>query len=286
MIKNLIRDYPEEALEFFNPTIIKRYGKPGKVQFHIQEIKKHSHFDRNLTNDIAVSYTFPSKNRVVLALVEHWSDKAKFDIYRFAHYLIDLVHRFPNAEILPIALFTDREGVWKASPPREIRVTCLDETYLHFRYSLIRMKDHQAEKYRTTKNRFISVLRSAMAWDREKKLALAVEVIKNYGYIENDIKRIEKNLAIIEFFLDVTSGEMDHILQTFDTTKEVRMSIIAKELKKRGFQEGVEQGVQQGMQEGVHRGKVETARAMKKEGIDVAVIARVTGLSAAEVREL
>ena len=45
IIKNLLRDYPIEALEFFNEDIIKRYGYPVKINFNIQEIKKNSHFD-------------------------------------------------------------------------------------------------------------------------------------------------------------------------------------------------------------------------------------------------
>ncbi len=49
IIKNLLRDYPIEALEFFNEDIIKRYGYPVKINFNIQEIKKNSHFDFDLT---------------------------------------------------------------------------------------------------------------------------------------------------------------------------------------------------------------------------------------------
>ena len=45
IIKNLLRDYPVEALEFFNENIIKKYGYPVKINFNIQEIKKSSHFD-------------------------------------------------------------------------------------------------------------------------------------------------------------------------------------------------------------------------------------------------
>ena len=54
MIKNLIRDYPVDALEFFSSEIIKRYGKPIKSTFLVQEIKKHSHYDMNLINDIPI----------------------------------------------------------------------------------------------------------------------------------------------------------------------------------------------------------------------------------------
>ena len=154
IIKNLVRDYPEDALDFFKPEITAKYGKPVKIDFNIQEVKKHSHFDRNMKNDIAVTYTFEDDRRVVLVLVEHWSDRAKFDIYRFAHYMIDLGRRFPGTEILPVALFTDRSEKWLKQPERELVIRCLDETYLHFRYDLIRMKNHEAERYIDTKNKF------------------------------------------------------------------------------------------------------------------------------------
>ncbi len=49
IIKNLLRDYPVEALEFFNEDVIKKYGYPVKINFNIQEIKKNSHFDFDLT---------------------------------------------------------------------------------------------------------------------------------------------------------------------------------------------------------------------------------------------
>ncbi|MDY6969027.1 MAG: hypothetical protein SVR08_10305, partial [Spirochaetota bacterium] len=79
MIKNLVRDYPLDALEFFNPEIVQKYGNPVRIDFNIQEIKKISHQDRNLKHDIAVIYEFANEKSVVLLLVDHWSDKSKFD---------------------------------------------------------------------------------------------------------------------------------------------------------------------------------------------------------------
>ncbi len=280
MIKNLIRDYPVDALEFIKPEIIARYGHPVKIHFNIQEVKKHSHYDRNLKNDISITYTFKNGKKVVLVLIEHWSDKAKFDIFRFAHYVIDLAHRSPEVDILPVALFTDRSGTWHTQPPPEIRISCLDETYLHFRYDLIRMKDHQAEKYMETKNRFIAVLRSAMRYEIEKKIALAVEFIRTYGYIEKDIRNIEKNIDIIEFFLEISKEEKESIINSLEERRESNM--IVQELKKRGYREGI----QQGMQKGIFEEKRATARALIIEGMDSSKISKVTGLPIEEIEKI
>ena len=82
MIKNLVRDYPEDTLDFIKPEVMAKYGRPTKIHFEIQEVKKHSHYDPNLRNDIPVVYEFENKKKVVLTLIEHWSDKDKFDIHR------------------------------------------------------------------------------------------------------------------------------------------------------------------------------------------------------------
>ncbi|MBP7585902.1 MAG: Yae1 family protein [Spirochaetes bacterium] len=317
MIKNLLRDYPVDALEFFKPEILQRYGRPVKIHFHIQEIKKHSHNDRNLKNDIAVSYTFQDGKRVILVLVEHWSDRAKFDIFRFAHYLIDLAYRFPGVEILPVALFTDRSERWIKRPPSEFRVSCLEETYLFFRYHIIRMKDHDAERYRQTKNRFIAVMRSAMKYELDKKIALAVEFIHNYGHIEKDIRNVEKNIEIIEFFLELQDEDKATIVEGLEEKPEVNMTIV-QELKKRayrdglqqgrqhgfqqgrqeglekgiqkgiqkGLQKGLQKGIQQGIQQGITNKAMETALALLDENMPLEKIARVTGLSVRKVKAL
>jgi len=280
IIKNLLRDYPAEALEFFNPDIIKKYGHPVKIDFNIQEIKKNSHFDSNMKNDMAITFTFRKGEKVILMLVEHWSDKAKFDIHRFAHYLIDLAKRFPQAEIFPVALFTDKSEKWIKEPEREIKIICLDETYMYFKYKLIRMKDHEARHYSNTKNRFIAVLRSAMRREAEKKIILALELYKYYSQIEEDIRTVIKNMDAIDFFLEISAAEREEIIKIIDETENRGdvMLTLSQELKKRGFEKG--------RLEGKLEAKLETAAAMLKEKMSVEKISKITSLPLEEINKL
>ncbi len=304
IIKNLLRDYPVEALEFFNEDIIKKYGYPVKIDFNIQEIKKSSHFDSNMQNDMAITFTFENGKKVILVLVEHWSDKAKFDIHRFAHYLIDLSKRFPKTDIFPVALFTDKSEKWIKEPEKEIKIVCLDETYMYFKYKLIRMKDHEARNYSNTKNRFIAVLRSAMKRDVEKKIFLAVELFKNYRKIEKDIRTVIKNIDAIDFFLEIKADEREKIIKIIEASENRRdmMLTFSQELKKRGFekglqegrlagiqkgrQEGRKEGRQEGRQEGIFEGKLQTAEALLKEKMPVEKIAQITGLPLKDIKKL
>ena len=51
-------------------------------------------------------------------------------------------------------------------------------------------------------------------------------------------------------------------------------------------QRGEQRGMQQGMQQGIQQKAREDARKMLDEGFEVAVIARITGLSEKEIKEL
>ena len=64
----------------------------------------------------------------------------------------------------------------------------------------------------SSKNRFIAVMRSAMKYDLHKKIMLAVELLRNYRYIENDIKNFLRNSDIIEYFPAIEAGEKEVII--------------------------------------------------------------------------
>ena len=265
MIKNLVRDYPADDLEFFYPEILKRYGKPSRVDFHIQETKKHTHFDKNLKNDLAVIYEFDNGKHVVLMLMEHWSDKSQFDIHRFAHYLIDLDNQFPEYEKLPVALFTDSSDTWRKEPQRKIEIRCLDEVFLVFHFKLMRMKSFEAKEFIETKNRFIAALRSAMKWDKSDKIILALDFIKGYMLLEERVKVAIKNIDIIEYFLYINKEEKLTIAELLRENRDTNMTIV---------QEFIKEGEIKGRLEG----KLDDARKMINKGFIIEDILEITEL--------
>jgi predicted transposase/invertase (TIGR01784 family) len=50
--------------------------------------------------------------------------------------------------------------------------------------------------------------------------------------------------------------------------------------------EGRVEGERIGIEQGIEQGKIETARAMKSKGLDLSVIAEVTGLAVIEIEKL
>ena len=158
------------------------------------------------------------------------------------------------------------------------------------------MKDHEAQNYSNTKNRFIAVLRSAMKRDVEKKILLAVELMKSYREIEEDIRIVIKNTDAIDFFLEITIDEREKIIKIIEATENRRdmMLTFSQELKKRGFekglqkgrQEGQQAGIEKGIKEGILKGKLETADAMLKEKMPVEKVAQLTGLPLKDIKKL
>ncbi len=291
MIKELIRDYPEDALEFFEPEIFQRYGKPASTDFHIQENKKHHHRDRKLISDIAVIYRFANGKNVVLTLVEHWSEKSKFDIHRFAHYIIDLDFQFPGYEKLPVALFTDRAGKWKNEPRKSIEIRCLDRVFLKFNYQLIRMKSEEAKNYRNTKNKFIAALRSSMKWKSGKKVFLAFDYIKYFSTLEKDIKLLRKHVDVIEYYFYLTDDEILELIDLMNKGEKTGMltetilNLGIEKGKSEGILEGIREGEIKGKTEGKIEGKLETARKMRQKGFSLVEIIDITELSQEDLKK-
>ena|GEM_PF-3958751 len=129
---------------------------------------------------------------------------------------------------------------------------------------------------------------TAIRCERDKKLSLAVEWILDYGYIEKDIRLIEKNLVIMEYFLEITEPEKEIIIEIMEERRDSNM--IVQELKRRGYREGMEHGIQQGVQQGKEQGKLEarreTAQALLNENMSAEKISKITGLDVGEIESL
>jgi len=54
----------------------------------------------------------------------------------------------------------------------------------------------------------------------------------------------------------------------------------------RGMQKGIQKGIQKGMQKGERNKAVQIARGFKKDGFDIAIISKHSGLSVEEINDL
>ena len=78
------------------------------------------------------------------------------------------------------------------------------------------------------------------------------------------------------------------LIQYQDTIEEYRTALDRgiDQGRKEGREEGIKEGLTKGLTEGRKGMQIEAAKAMKDEGIELAVISKCTGLSIEEIRRL
>jgi hypothetical protein len=192
-VKNLIKSYPVEALEFLAEDVIEAYGVPVEVEFLDPTVAKDDVAEPGpgQAMDLAIRYRFEDGSSAIMVLVEHWSDAGKLDLLRTASYYLDLVRRFPNEEILPIALVDDdRPRELSDSVDRHAR----GGLHFHFRTRIVQVPALDLERYRHTRNRVALSLSPNMAgsFDRVEQV-MVVAFLAFVSSLHYGLSRVDWN---------------------------------------------------------------------------------------------
>lgn len=151
-VKNLLKAYPEEALEFLAEDVITAHGRPVQVEFLDPAVAKDDVAEPGpgMAMDLAIRYVFADGRGVLFVLVEHWSSANKLELLRTARYYLDLCRRFPSDEILPIALVDD-DRVCELTDT--VQRGALGDTFLSFRTRIVQVPALDLDRFRLTRNR-------------------------------------------------------------------------------------------------------------------------------------
>ena len=142
--KNLILDYPREALAFFAPEEAPRPEEPVDIlpvrQEQLQEhLGEHYH---ELDVPLLVEWTDGHREAVLFALQEE-SDRRRFSIHRLAHYCLDLAELFDTDRVVPVSIFLRSTG----RAPAALALGTERRAYLTFDYLACRLRDMPAERW-------------------------------------------------------------------------------------------------------------------------------------------
>lgn len=151
------------------PELEKRYGPIVGVDFLRQEMKKHWLSDKGRELDIPIRYTFKNQ-QVVISLIEHQSDKRKFDIFKLAHYTLDMKKAYPNNVILPIVIFADASK-WRKQVQQEIKIELDGEVWLYFKFHKVKLKEIPASLVETSDNPVLHILTPLLDYPSDERLS-------------------------------------------------------------------------------------------------------------------
>jgi hypothetical protein len=135
--KNLIVDYPHDAVQFFAAAEAAHVDKRVRIIPIREEQLKERLGDRFRELDVPLLVEWPDGRReAVLLVLEEESDTSKFSIHRLAHYCLDLAELFKTDRVVPVAIFL-REG----QRPEELILGGDHHRYLAFRYLACALPD-------------------------------------------------------------------------------------------------------------------------------------------------
>ena len=100
---------------------------------------------------------------------------------------------------------------------------------------------------------------------------MALDFIKHYSILENNIKIARKHIDIIEYYLYLTKNELSALKELLSKGEKTGMLV----------QEFIEEGVIKGKIEG----KLEAAKKMQNKGFSVDDILDITGLQKEDLVE-
>ena len=249
--KNLILDYPREALDFFAPDEAPKPDDDVRIvplrQEQLQE-RLGSHW-RELDVPLLVEWRDGRREAVLFALEEE-TDAGSFSPHRLAHYCLDLAELNGTDRVVPVAIFL------RGAPASErIELGTERRTCLSFEWLSIRLGELRAEDWRDSGNLVARVnLPNMQVGDRVDTYAHAVRGLLE---LEPDADLRAKYTDFIDMYAELTDNERRRYQR-----EHPRESSTMKGIVTRAREEGIQRGMERGMQQGMERGRVEGERAV------------------------
>ena len=129
--KNLIIDYPRQALAFFAPTEAAGLSSDVKITYIRQELPKDRLGDRFFEMDVPLLVEWPSGQReALLFIVEEETKPGLFSIHRLAIYCLTLAEFSKTDRVVPVVIFLRGSK----DIPRDLHLGSEQGSYLDFRY--------------------------------------------------------------------------------------------------------------------------------------------------------
>jgi len=235
--KNLLLDFPQEALTWLFPQAIERWGPIRQIEFVRQEPKKRKLRDPHLALDMPILFSFAAQ-QVLLWLVEFQEDKRKFSIYTVLRYATDLMEAYPRATVIPTVIFTERAH-WRKDVARELHAAFGERVFLHFEYLFVRLFDFNARDFFDYPNPLVKILLPKMNYAPAERWEVIWQAYKGLFALAS-LALFEKYVDFIDIYAAVREEERAAIYHELYEHEETVM--IAQMLRNEGRQEGRQEG--------------------------------------------
>ena len=235
--KNLILDYPRQAIEFAAASEAARLGEDVRILPLREEQLKERLGERFRELDVPLLLEWPDGRRQALLFVfEEETEPKRFSIHRLAHYCLDLAELYHTERVVPVVIFlhpgTFAETLTLGSDTRD---------YLQFSYLAWPLFGLQARAYFDSPNLVARLNLPNMRYAPEEKVEVYAQAVRGLRTLEPDPERQIKYLDFVDIYANLDDNERQRYQQHY--AKEIEtMTAFADRFIEQGMQQGMEQG--------------------------------------------
>ncbi len=236
--KNLILDYPRDALSFFAPNHAPL--PDDQVEFtplRQEQLQQHpgAHY-RELDVPLQVDWT-DGRRKTLLFAIEEETDPRHFSIHRLAHYCIDLVELNKSDRVVPVVIFLGEAG----SAPAFLAVGDEYKRFLTFEYLSCKLKDIPYESWQHSDNLVASLNLPNMRYPTDQKLEVCSQAYDSLLALEPDRDKRAKYLEFIDIYAELNDNELQQMQLKYLEDKP-NMAGFAQHFRQEGLLEGLQEG--------------------------------------------
>ena len=248
--KNLILDYPRDALVFFAPEEAPRPEDDVNIipvrQEQLQE-RLGEHY-RELDTPLLVEWE-DGRREAILFVLEEESDWRRFSLRRLARYCLDLTELSETDRVVPVAIFLRAAG----AAPTTLTLGTDRQPYLTFDCLACKLNEMPSERWQESDNLVARVNLPNMRSPDHRKVEIYASAIRGLLALEPDGDKRAKYLKFIDIYAGLTGNEFRRYQRQYPEEGNTMAGVIER---------ARDEGIQQGMQRGMQQGRVEGERAV------------------------
>ncbi|WP_185265511.1 DUF4351 domain-containing protein [Halopseudomonas xiamenensis] len=202
--KNLILDYPRQALEFFAAQEAVGLDQQARITPIRQEQLKERLGDHFRALDVPLLVEWPDGRReTLLFVIEEETDPKRFSIRRLAHYCLDLTELMKTDRVVPVVVFLRNSR----HIPKQLKLGGDRHTYLSFHYLSCELARLDANDWLHSSNLVARLNLPSMRWQQEQKVNIYASAVHGLRTLEPDIEKQLKYLDFIDIYTALDDNE-------------------------------------------------------------------------------
>ena len=249
--KNLILDFPGEALAFFLPKEQIPLDDSVVVRPIRQEASKLRFWHRNLIMDTPLRVEWPDGEREpLIVLLEEDTVASRFDPLRLNEYLARLMRQEKTQRVVVVVIFLRRGKIERAL------VAAGDHTQtLKFTWVPCELAGMQAADFADSPNIVARLVSVCMQYpsDREARMRVYGQAVQGLLTLVSDPDLQRKYLDFVEDYLTLDASEW-RLYERLYPTENRKMGAFTQRWLEKGRQEGILLGTERGIEIGEARG--------------------------------